>query len=191
MAVSARRGRALSTEEIYLTALRLVDEGGVDGLSMRKLAAELDVNPMSLYHHVDSKTALISQLCAMAANRLELPPDDGTPWQDQLRALGHAERRLAKLHPALWSYISSHPESLHKESGVWQVLTRNLLAAGVPATELDATCEALFAFVSGFVTAENNQTIGFRAGTEDVDRTFEIAVDIILAGLSHRHSPAT
>ncbi|MFC7587091.1 TetR/AcrR family transcriptional regulator [Nonomuraea antimicrobica] len=73
------QGCPLTLEEIGSTALRLVDEGGIEGLSMRKLAAELDVNPMSLYHHVESKEALLGLICHGAAEGMALPPDDGSP----------------------------------------------------------------------------------------------------------------
>ncbi|GAA2904646.1 hypothetical protein GCM10010517_70720 [Streptosporangium fragile] len=183
--MSARRGEPLTHHEISATALRMVDAGGVEALSMRKLAAELDVNPMSLYHHVENKTALIRQLCALAVSRLELPPDDGSHWQDQLRALAHAYRSLARLHPALWAYVQVHPEMIGREDGMWAVLCRILAAAGVPGEDLLHTGEALYSFVSGFVTAESQGGLGGHAGG-DVDRTFEIAVDLIVSGLE-RH----
>ncbi|GIH74677.1 TetR/AcrR family transcriptional regulator [Planobispora longispora] len=187
MAVSARRGEPLTLEEICATALRMIDAGGVDSLSMRKLAAELDVNPMSLYHHVDSKTALLQQVCSMVALRLRLPADDGTPWRDQLRALGYAYRSIAQRHPSLWLYVQSHPEALKHDYLLWDVLNRILVAAGVPPERLAHTRKALFTFVSGFVFAECAGILAEQdgpGGAADVDDTFEVAVDLIIAGLS-------
>lgn len=40
-------------------ALQLIDADGVEALTMRKLAAALDANPMSLYHHVPNKDAVL------------------------------------------------------------------------------------------------------------------------------------
>ncbi|MDP9863210.1 MULTISPECIES: TetR/AcrR family transcriptional regulator [Streptosporangium] len=188
MAVSARRGRPLTPEEIYATTLRLVDAAGVDGLSMRKLAAELGVNPMSLYHHVENKTALVRGTCAAVASRLRLPPDDGTPWQEQLRALAHAYRSISQSHPSLWSYVNHHPDVIDQEGGMWVVFNRILVAAGVPAEELVHTRKALFTFVFGFLSAETSGLLTEFGGATDADDTFEVALDLIVAGLEARHS---
>ncbi|MEV2268712.1 TetR/AcrR family transcriptional regulator [Nonomuraea africana] len=182
MAVNARRGTPLTLQEILGAALRLIDAGGVESLSMRKLAAELDVNPMSLYHHVANKTELVRQLCLNVAPLLQLPPDDGAPWPDQLRALAHAYRRLTREHPWLWRYVQSHPEVIeHRESGLWDVLGRILRAAAVPEDEIERMAEVLHAFVSGFVQAEH---IGHIAD-EETELAFGTAIDLIVAGLRH------
>ncbi|MBF8191316.1 TetR family transcriptional regulator [Nonomuraea sp. K274] len=183
MAVSARRGAPLSIEEICSTALRLMDEGGVAGLSMRKLAAELNVNPMSLYHHVDSKEALLAQICATAAERMPLPPDDGTPWQAQLRALALAYHRHAREHPAMWTYVQNHPEIVaDRRMKLWEVLYRILRLAGVTEEELHRTGDVLYAFVSGFVMAEIRGHLP--ADREGIDRDFDTAIHLMIHGLA-------
>lgn len=186
MAVSARRGQPLTIKEIYTAVLRMVDEGGVEGLSMRKLAAELDVNPMSLYHHVESKDALLRGACTAVAQGLALPPDDGTPWQEQLRALAHAYRSIALSHPALWSYVNSHPDLVEQEEGMWVVFNRVLAAAGVPAEELLRVRTVLYTFVSGLLTAETGGLLAELDPAGDAETTFDAAVDLILDGLEAR-----
>jgi AcrR family transcriptional regulator len=52
----------LSREKILKVALRVVDEERMDALSMRRLGAELGVNPMSIYHHLPDKAAVIAGL---------------------------------------------------------------------------------------------------------------------------------
>jgi AcrR family transcriptional regulator len=183
MAASARRGQALTLEEICIAALRLIEVGGVEGLSMRKLAAELDVNPMSLYHHVENKTELLKQICRLTAGTLELPPDDGTPWPDQLRALAHAYRALAHAGPSLWLYVEQHPDVLPEEDGLWEVFDRNLAAVGIPDEQRPHVRKALYAFCTGFISAELVGALDRPDGVTDIDRTFEVAIDLIIAGL--------
>jgi AcrR family transcriptional regulator len=49
----------LSRERILKAALRIADEEGLEALSMRRLAADLDATPMALYNHVPNKDALL------------------------------------------------------------------------------------------------------------------------------------
>ncbi|MFI7699882.1 TetR/AcrR family transcriptional regulator [Nonomuraea sp. NPDC049480] len=185
MAVSARRGAPLSLEEITSTALRLMDEGGVEGISMRKLAAELDVNPMSLYHHVESKDALLRMICTTAAERMHLPPDDGAPWQDQLRALALAYYGHARAHPALWIHVHNHPEIVaDRRMSMWQVLDRVLRLAGVPEEELRRTSDVLHAFVSGLVLSELQGHLP--DDPEETARNLDTAINLIIHGLGGR-----
>ncbi|MFF0308912.1 TetR/AcrR family transcriptional regulator [Streptosporangium sp. NPDC004379] len=174
-----------------MTALRLIDAAGVEKLSMRKLAAELDVNPMSLYHHVHDRTDLLRGVCALVAAEVRLPPDDGAPWQDQLRALAHVYRSIARSHPSLWSHMNTHPDVVDQSGALWVVYNRILVAAGVPADRLAHTRTALFTFVSGFITAESEGLLAELAelaeldGVDDADATFAVAVDLIIAGLEN------
>ncbi|NUW34117.1 TetR/AcrR family transcriptional regulator C-terminal domain-containing protein [Nonomuraea sp. SMC257] len=185
MAVSARRGAPLTPEEIHSTALRLVEEGGVEALSMRKLAAVLDVNPMSLYHHVANKTALISQICQTMAGRLALPDNPGSPWQERLRDLAHAYRRMVQRYPSLWAYIHTHPEAVgDHQGGIWDVLFPILADAGVPEEERTTTADVLHGFVAGLVVTERQGHIG-RDDPAQADRVYETAIDMIIRGLPH------
>ena len=54
--------RSLTRGEILGAALRIVDNHGVGALTMRRLAGELGVNPMSIYHHLPGKAAVLSGL---------------------------------------------------------------------------------------------------------------------------------
>ncbi|MEV7237208.1 TetR/AcrR family transcriptional regulator [Streptomyces sp. NPDC051020] len=67
----------ISREEIIETARRIVDEGGVDRLTMRRLATEIGSTPMALYHHVRDKEELLVLLlddyAARTLRRSELP----------------------------------------------------------------------------------------------------------------------
>ena len=64
---------ALSRGRILDAALRLVDEEGMGALSMRRLGAELAVNPMSIYHHLPGKGAVISGLVELVFSGMRVP----------------------------------------------------------------------------------------------------------------------
>src|SRR4051794_36936741 len=75
----------LSRERILDAAGRLVENDGLDGLSMRRLAQELDVWPMSVYRYFQDKDALLEALAGSAVAKVTVPR--GGHWRKQLRAL--------------------------------------------------------------------------------------------------------
>ncbi|GAA0912039.1 hypothetical protein GCM10009560_02030 [Nonomuraea longicatena] len=170
----------MTIEEIRSATLRMIQAGGVEALSMRKLAAELDVNPMSLYHHVANKTALIKEVCVANLADLDLPAAD-LPWQDQVRALAHAYRTLVRRYPALWRYILNHPEIIEDRRGpLWDILFRILPMAGVAESEHERMTGILYGFVTGILLVE---TLGHIAQNAAED-SFDAAVEIIIRGIS-------
>src|SRR5215218_10640833 len=97
-----RVGRELlSRGRILGAALRVVDEEGMGALSMRRLGAELGVNPMSIYHHLPGKGAVISGLVELVFSGMRGRYSDGSPWQDQVRVWAETYRDLVRSHPNL------------------------------------------------------------------------------------------
>ena len=88
----------LSRERIVAAALGLVDERGLDALSMRAVADVLGTGPASLYAHVADKDELLSLLVERIIGGLELPDPDPDHWQEQLKAMVRA------LHSGLLSH---------------------------------------------------------------------------------------
>jgi len=80
--------------------MTLVDAEGIGRLSMRRLAAVLDVQAMPLYNHVSSKAGLLDGIVEHAFQQVELP-DTGLAWPEQLRALAISMYRVLSQHPAV------------------------------------------------------------------------------------------
>lgn len=81
----ARRA-PLSRERVLRAAIALADEGGVESLSMRKLADELGVKAMSLYNHVASKDDLLDGILDTALAEIAAPPPDAD-WRTGIREI--------------------------------------------------------------------------------------------------------
>jgi len=90
----------LSRERVADAALQLIDEHGLDSLTMRKLGAALDVEAMSLYNHVDSKDdlliAVVDLLYRKVLEAFGAPDGD---WREWARAMSRAYVRVADAHP--------------------------------------------------------------------------------------------
>src|SRR2546430_8663184 len=90
----AERRVPLSKERVLRTAMALADQGGIDSLSMRKLAQDLGVEAMSLYHHVSSKDDILDGIVEIVVAEIELP-SGGKDWRAALR------RSAISFHDAL------------------------------------------------------------------------------------------
>lgn len=82
-----------SRSDVVSTAVRVLDEYGLGDLTMRRLAAELGVQPSALYHHFPGKQALLAAVAdELLGRRPLLPPADGGGWQDRCAAGAHRLR---------------------------------------------------------------------------------------------------
>jgi len=63
----------LDRARIAVTAMEMIDEVGVEKLTMRAVAARLGVSAMALYHHVEDKDELLRLVGDVVLGRIELP----------------------------------------------------------------------------------------------------------------------
>ena len=91
---------ALTREKVVRTALRLLDKVGLDGLTLRKLAAELRVQAPALYWHFKNKQELLDEMatCVLTDAIEEMLPGQEGDWQDWAMHLGHGIRRMLLRH---------------------------------------------------------------------------------------------
>jgi AcrR family transcriptional regulator len=88
----------LSRDAIVDAALRVVDREGVEGVSMRRVAEELDTGPSSLYWHVRNKDELLNLVFDRVVGEIELPPLDTSRWKEQVKESAREARRVMSRH---------------------------------------------------------------------------------------------
>ncbi|WP_329428945.1 TetR/AcrR family transcriptional regulator C-terminal domain-containing protein [Streptosporangium sp. NBC_01495] len=94
-----KRGAGLTRQTVIDTALRLLDEVGLDGLTVRRLASELGVQSPALYWHLRDKQELLDGMAdAIVLSAGMGPPRDGEPWQDWLTRRARAYRDSLLAH---------------------------------------------------------------------------------------------
>src|SRR2546423_1692648 len=102
----------LTREAILAAGLRIVDRDGFDALTMRRLAVDLGVNPMSIYHHLPGKAAVVQGLVqAVFAEAHPTPPPRGA-WPARLKHAAHGYRKVLRAHPNLALRILSDPAAV-------------------------------------------------------------------------------
>jgi AcrR family transcriptional regulator len=108
-AVPPRTGRRapLTREQVLTAALKIIDEDGVEALTMRRLGQALDRNPMGIYRHAADKDALLDLVVEHVISQLVTPGEPGRgddlegelDWEAALRRTAHSFRRIALAHP--------------------------------------------------------------------------------------------
>jgi AcrR family transcriptional regulator len=81
------RKTALTVDAVVAAAIEVLDETGVAGLSMRRVAAQLGTGAASLYAHVSGKDELLELVFDELVGRVPLPEPDPTIWREQLRQM--------------------------------------------------------------------------------------------------------
>jgi len=158
MQTAANRNPRLDRDYVAQAALRLQDEVGLDGLTVRRLGAELGVQGPALYWHFASKQDLLDLMAhEMTRPWLQSVPATavGQPWDDWLTEVGRGYRALLLAHrdgARLVAGARPLPDSLP------------LLDACIAAFEASTGCgpgqalrslAAVIAFVRGFVLDEH------------------------------------
>jgi len=86
-------------------AIALADRGGIEALSMRKLAKELGVEAMSLYKHVNNKGDLVDAMVDLVVGEIELPSDPD--WQKAIRQCAISSYDTFLRHPWACTIVMS------------------------------------------------------------------------------------
>jgi AcrR family transcriptional regulator len=120
---------------------------------MRRLAGELGVDPMAIYHYVSGKGALLHAVVGQFLKECELPPQEGT-WQQRIAALCHAFRDLAHKHPGPFLVYVEHEEWAEDELGLTEAFHAVLHDAGFDDMRTVYFARLLMSYVEGFAWAD-------------------------------------
>jgi AcrR family transcriptional regulator len=200
-----------SREAIARAALELVDREGLGALSMRRLAAQLEMGTMTLYGYFRTKDDLLDAVVEAAASEHRAPGHEGA-WEDTLRELARALRAGLGRHPSLVELRLRRPIGgpgafRYTESGL-----AALLDAGLERAEAARAFRAVFVYVFGSVAFSEPEPTGESrrraaglvtalpadefpvlsgmgdelAATMGGDEQFEYGLDVVIAGISAR-----
>jgi AcrR family transcriptional regulator len=89
--------RLLSRERVLRGAVAIADGAGIGALTMRSLASELGVKPMSLYHYVAGKDEILDGIVDLVFSEIELPSAGGL-WQSEMRRRAISTRQALRRH---------------------------------------------------------------------------------------------
>lgn len=98
----------LDRERIVAAAIELADEGGLEAVSLRKVAARLNAGPMRLYGYISTKEELFDLMVDEVHAEI-LPEEQPGDWRESLRILAHRTRQAALRHEWLADLLGRRP----------------------------------------------------------------------------------
>ncbi|WP_448070569.1 TetR/AcrR family transcriptional regulator [Georgenia yuyongxinii] len=151
---STRVQRApLSRERVLRCAVGIAEARGLGALTMRSLAQELGVKPMSLYHHVASKDAILDGIVDLVFSEIELPSPGGD-WRAEVRRRAASAREVLRRHPWAVALMESRTTPGAATLRHHEAVLATLRAAGFSVEMTGHAYAVLDAFVYGFAVQE-------------------------------------
>ena len=171
----------LSRERILQAALELVDEGGIESLSMRKLGQKLGYEAMSLYNHVANKDDVIDGILDLVLAEGE-PPAKGKDWDAAIRESAISVHAALRHHPWACTLVMapSHIRSARLE--YMNALLGRLREAGFSPDETYNAYHVLDGHIFGYSLYETSHSYSDEDAAE-----FEASVDEFLPADTYPH----
>jgi len=139
----------LSRERVLAAAIALADGEGIEGLSMRRLGAELGVEAMSLYHYFAGKDQILEAMLDVVYGEIEVPPIDGD-WRASMRQMAISFHNALLRHRWACALLMSSVDLNETRMGHMDRLLGRLAEAGLSDTLVDHAYHALDSYVVGF-----------------------------------------
>jgi AcrR family transcriptional regulator len=182
-----------SRDAIVGAARAILEEDGLDAVTMQAVADRVGVRAPSLYKHVADRTALIRAVSEAVTADLAVVMQIARPAhdpKDDLRVIARRYRTFVRRNPVGYGLLFARvePDAL-PDASVLAALGEPIVAATRRVVGEDGALEAARTFVAwahGFTSLE--LAGGFRLGG-DLDAAYERGIELILAGLSGPASP--
>jgi AcrR family transcriptional regulator len=158
----AERRTPLSRDRVMRAALALVDDGGMEALTMRRLGQSLGVEAMALYRHVTNKDEIVDGLVDLVFEEIGVPADD-VGWKAAMRRRAISLREVLTRHPWAVGLLESRPNPGRANLRHHDAIIGNLRAAGFDMAMAAHAYALLDSYIYGF--AMTHMALPFDTGT--------------------------
>src|SRR5215471_8959574 len=154
-AATPRHGprQGLTVDQIVTAATALADADGMDAVTMRRLADNLGVVPMTLYTYVPGKAELLDLMLDAAYQRMPRTDTTGQPWRQRVTAIAAENRALFEAHPWAAAISTVRPPLGPGLMAKYEHELSALDGLGLDDVEMDAALTHLLGFVQGCARA--------------------------------------
>jgi AcrR family transcriptional regulator len=212
--VATRIREPLTRDRVIEAALRVMDEEGLEAVTMRRVAREVGVEAMSLYHHVEDKEDLLDGICERVMAGFEFPEPTGD-WFEDCRRAARAWRSILKQHPNVMRLFAQQRGPVRSVDSLrpTELALGLLRQGGLSDRDTAQAFHAFGGYIQGFVMMELGSIVGIdqehaklhgelaetlpdefatlRAVSPhfaecDADEQFEFGLDLLIRGLQAR-----
>ncbi len=203
--VGPASGPSITVDKVLATAMKMVEENGVDAFSMRKLAAELGVGTPTVYWHVGNRDELFNRLIEEITDQFgRIAPRGRTP-ADRITSISNALLREVRARPQLIALSKTQGRGEAIFTKAQAVLAHELTASGLHGEEAAFAVATILLHLGGFIVLEDALSPDYRVrgaqvwaqrDTEidqamstalqqqiDLDRIFRFTLDAILLSI--------
>ena len=182
------RRMKLDVPIILQMATELVDEHGLDQLSIGSLAAKLEVRPPSLYNHVDGLNGLKQKLAIQGVKKLHeymLQAAVGRSGDDAIREISQAYLQFVRTHPGLYDASTRFPDTFDQElqqaqESVVQLVVQVLQVYNLKEEVAIHMVRGLRSILHGFTSIEQMGGFGMPL---DINKSFSILINTFIEGI--------
>ncbi|MET9899122.1 TetR/AcrR family transcriptional regulator [Streptomyces sp. NPDC006446] len=144
----------LSRERVVEAAFTVLDRQGLDGLSMRQVAAELGVTVSALYAYVSSKDDLLELMYTRLFDGFAIPEPDPERWQEQVRDYARSWRQCLSSHRDMARISMAHVPFTAELLPHVEALLAVFRTAGLPDRIAAEAGDLISTYIDGFVLEE-------------------------------------
>jgi AcrR family transcriptional regulator len=151
--VPVGRPAKISQSSIVAASIKIADEQGLPGLTMKAVAERLAVTPMALYRHINDKADLLDLVVEALLTEVAMPI--ATPsWEEVLRGMGQAARKVARHHPSIFPLLLQRPATTSESKRVRDAIVDSLIAAGLEPDAARRAERLVSTVILGFAASE-------------------------------------
>ncbi|MGB8941256.1 MAG: TetR/AcrR family transcriptional regulator C-terminal domain-containing protein [Streptomyces sp.] len=149
----------LDRGRIAVAAVALVDRDGLERFGVRRLAQELGVDPMSIYHHIKGKAALLDAMSEVVLAEVAAAVDDDAShhWEEIARRTAHGYRDMAYRHPRVFPLLVTRAQTSPVAISALEELVTAMREAGLPDRTVADAPMVLFSFLNGHLLARTSE----------------------------------
>ncbi|WP_326552635.1 TetR/AcrR family transcriptional regulator [Micromonospora sp. NBC_01813] len=141
------RRAALSPDVIARKALDVGDREGPKAMTMRRIAAALDCDPMALYRHFPDRQALLDAVADLAL--ADVPdPQPRQPWEARVLAVLTGIRAAALRHRGIAGHVAARPPLQRNGQRLAAAIVQALTDSGLPPADVVRAAQALVAYLA-------------------------------------------
>src|SRR5580658_9114138 len=164
----ANTGLSIMVDKVLATAMRMIEEVGVEAFSMRKLAAELGVGTPTVYWHVGNRDELFNRLIEEITDQFgRINPVGRTP-AERIASISNTLLREVRARPQLIALSSTQGRGEAIFTKAQAVLAHEVTASGLHGEEAAFAVATILFHLGGFIVLEDALSPDYRVRGAEV-----------------------